>query len=252
MLMEGACTLLLILTMMEDASKEGPLDVEVGNISQGIARILVVDDHPVVRQGLAMGLGRDPGLMVCGETEGIEDTLTALGKVNPDLVLADLDLDGLNGLDLIKEVRRSHPNLPILILSMHDEELYAERALRAGARGYLMKHERMDVLIAAIRSVLKGEIAVSEKIKTKIIGNLAGVREERPGLSVDRLTDRELEVFRLIGKGNTIRRISEMLSVSVKTVEAHCAHIKQKLGLSTGAELQYQAFHLNRDPAKES
>jgi DNA-binding NarL/FixJ family response regulator len=162
-----------------------------------------------------------------------------------------LDLDGVDGLDLIKDIRISHPQLPILILSMHDEEVYAERALRAGARGYLMKHEPPDRLIAGIFSVLKGEIALSEKTKAKILGNLAGQREGRGGLSLDRLTDRELEVFRLIGQGLTNRRISEKLSLSVKTIEAHCAHIKQKLGLRTGAELQYQAFHLHRDSAKD-
>ncbi|MDB5049348.1 MAG: two component transcriptional regulator, LuxR family [Fibrobacteres bacterium] len=237
---------------MEDADhKEGKLEAEAGKPFPGIARILVVDDHPVVRQGLAMTLGRDPGLMICGETEGLKDTLAAVENLRPDLVLSDLDLDGLNGLDLIKAIRASHPQLPILILSMHDEELYAERALRAGARGYLMKNEPPDRLIAGIYAALKGEITLSEKIKAKILGNLAGHREGRKGLSVDRLTDRELEVFRLIGQGYTNRRISEKLSLSVKTIEAHCAHIKQKLGLNTGAELQYQAFQLNRDAGKD-
>jgi DNA-binding NarL/FixJ family response regulator len=216
-----------------------------------IHRILVVDDHPVVRKGLAMTLAREPDLMVCGEAEGLEDALSAVLGQNPDLILADLELDGMNGMDLIREVKRLHPRIPVLVLSMHDEDVYAERTLRSGARGYLMKHEKPEVLVAAIRAVLKGEIAVTERIKSRIVANLAGAREDRSGLSLDRLTDRELEIFRLLGKGNTIRRISEKLTLSIKTIEAHCAHIKQKLGVSSGPELQYMAFSANRDPARE-
>jgi DNA-binding NarL/FixJ family response regulator len=216
-----------------------------------IHRILVVDDHPVVRKGLAMTLDREPDLMVCGEAESLEEALSAVLGQNPDLILADLELEGMNGMDLIREVRRLHPRIPVLVLSMHDEDVYAERTLRSGARGYLMKHEKPEVLVSAIRAVLKGEIAVTERIKSRIVANLAGARAERPRLSLDKLTDRELEIFQLLGKGNTIRRISEKLSLSIKTIEAHCAHIKQKLGLSSGPELQYMAFSASRDPARE-
>lgn len=214
-------------------------------------RILVVDDHPVVRKGLAMTLAREPDMMVCGEAEGLEEALAAVIGQNPDLLLADLELDGMNGMELIREVRRLHPRLPVLVLSMHDEDVYAERALRSGAKGYLMKNVKPEVLVSGIRAVLKGEIVVTDRIKSRIIGSLAGAREDRPGLSLDRLTDRELEIFGMIGKGNTIRRISEKLSLSIKTIEAHCAHIKQKLGLASGAELQYLAFGAHRLPAKD-
>lgn len=235
-----------------DGTMEPQPPANLREIPQGQPhRILVVDDHPVVRKGLAMTLAREPDMMVCGEAEGLEEALAAIIGQQPDLLLADLELDGMNGMELIREVRRLHPRLPVLVLSMHDEDVYAERALRSGAKGYLMKNVKPEVLVSGIRTVLKGEIVVTDRIKSRIIGNLAGVREDRPGLSLDRLTDRELEIFGMIGKGNTIRRISEKLSLSIKTIEAHCAHIKQKLGLSSGAELQYMAFGALRIPAKD-
>jgi DNA-binding NarL/FixJ family response regulator len=233
--------------LLESGPSAAPGEIPPGQIH----RILVVDDHPVVRKGLAMTLAKEPDLVVCGEADGLEAALDALQGQLPDLILADLELDGMNGMDLIREVRRLHPRIPVLVLSMHDEDVYAERALRSGARGYLMKHEKPEVLVAAIRAVLKGEIAVTDRIKSRIVANLAGAREDRPGLSLDRLTDRELEIFRMLGKGNTIRRISEKLALSIKTIEAHCAHIKQKLGLTSGTELQYMAFSANRDPARD-
>lgn len=216
-----------------------------------VHKILVVDDHPVVRKGLAMTLTKEPDMAVCGEAGSLEEALASIHDQPPDLILADLELDGMNGMELIREVRRLHPRIPVLVLSMHDEDVYAERALRSGARGYLMKHEKPEVLVLAIRSVFKGEIAVTDRIKSRIVANLAGAGEDRPGISLDRLTDRELEIFRMLGKGDTIRRISEKLSLSVKTIEAHCAHIKQKLGLSSGSELQYQAFSAYRSSGKE-
>lgn len=226
--------------------REGCLGTEAGRDRRGVARILIVDDHPVVRQGLIVGLGRDPGLMICGEAGGLEEAMAAIRSTAPDLVLADLELDGLNGLDLLKSIRASHPDIPTLMLSMHDEGVYAERALRAGARGYLMKTVSPEELLAGIHKILEGGLAISDRIKAKMAGALSGGNAEGNGLRLERLSDRELEVFRLIGRGHTTRNISGMLSLSVKTVEAHCANIKQKLGFANAAELQFNAFHSYR------
>ncbi|MBW8887863.1 MAG: response regulator transcription factor [Fibrobacteres bacterium] len=205
------------------------------------ARILIVDDHPVVRQGLKMALGQ-AGFFVCGEAEGMADAMSILESAKPDLILADLDLEGASGIDLIKAVKETHPDLPVLVLSMHDEDAYAERALRAGARGYLMKHSPPERLAEGVRQALAGEIILSESMKRKILLGLAGRREPAAATAIDKLTDRELEVFRLLGEGMTTRRIAERLSISVKTVEAHIAHLKSKLGAESGRELQHRAY----------
>jgi DNA-binding NarL/FixJ family response regulator len=205
------------------------------------ARILIVDDHPVVRQGLKISLGQ-AGFSVCGEAEGMADAMSMLDAAKPDLILADLDLEGASGIDLIKAVKDAHPDLPVLVLSMHDEDAYAERALRAGARGYMMKHSPPDKLAEGVREALAGEIVLSENMKRKILLGLAGRREPAAATAIDKLTDRELEVFRLLGEGMTTRRIAERLSISVKTVEAHIAHLKSKLGADSGRELQHRAY----------
>lgn len=212
------------------------------------AKILIVDDHPVVRAGLAMTLGRDPGISICGEADGVREAMEMIRTLEPNLILADLDLDGGSGLDLIKEVRDLSPAVPVLVLSIHDEGLYAERALRAGARGYLMKNESPARLLAGVKAVLAGEIAVSESMKALVVKRLA------TGSSSDRednlkvLSDRELEVFREIGYGLGTRKIAEKLCLSVKTVESHVAHIKRKLGLQTATELQHRAYHWSARP----
>jgi DNA-binding NarL/FixJ family response regulator len=205
------------------------------------ARILIVDDHPVVRQGLKMSLSQ-AGFSICGEAEGMADAMNALDSIKPDLILADLDLEGASGIDLIKAVKEAHPDLPVLILSMHDEDAYAERALRAGARGYMMKHAPPEQLAEGVRQALAGEIILSENMKRKILLGLAGRREPAAATAIDKLTDRELEVFRLLGEGMTTRRIAERLAISVKTVEAHIAHLKSKLGAESGRELQHRAY----------
>lgn len=205
-------------------------------------RILIVDDHPVVRAGLAMTLGKAPDLRICGEAEGVRDAMKLIPETRPDLLLVDLDLDGGNGLDLIKEARDSHPGIPILMLSMHPEDTYAERALRAGAQGYIMKSEPPDRLMAAIREVLAGGISVSETMKTQVLKRVAGGKANGDGGEVSTLSDRELEVFREIGQGRSTRQIAEKLCLSVKTVETHFTHIKRKLGLQSGTELQHRAI----------
>jgi DNA-binding NarL/FixJ family response regulator len=205
-------------------------------------RILIVDDHPVVRAGLAMTLNKAPDLEICGEAEGIHDALKLISDGCPDLLLIDLDLDGGNGLDLIKKVRESHPKIPILMLSMHPEATYAERALRAGAQGYLMKSAPPDKLVAAIREILAGGISVSESMKAQVLRRVAGGKAEGDGGTVASLSDRELEVFREIGQGRSTRQIADKLCLSVKTVETHITHIKRKLGLQSGTELQHRAI----------
>lgn len=205
-------------------------------------RILIVDDHPVVRAGLAMTLAKAPDLMICGEAEGVRDAMKLIPETHPDLLLVDLDLDGGNGLDLIKEARDSHPKLPILMLSMHAEATYAERALRAGAKGYVMKSERPDRLLAAIREVMAGGIAVSDTMKTQVLKRVAGGNGKEGDGPMGSLSDRELEVFREVGQGRGTRQIAEKLCLSVKTVETHITHIKRKLGLQSGTELQHRAI----------
>ena len=208
---------------------------------KALARILIVDDHPVVRQGLKMALGQ-AGFSVCGEAGDMAEALRAIEAGQPDLILADLDLEGASGIDLIRAVKEAHSDLPVLILSMHDEDAYAERALRAGARGYMMKQAPPEKLAEGVRLALAGEIVLSDEMKRKILLGLAGRREPAAVTSIDKLTDRELEVFRLLGEGMTTRRIAERLSISVKTVEAHIAHLKSKLGAESGRELQHRAY----------
>ena len=207
------------------------------------SRIIIVDDHPLVRAGLGAALLSEPGLSICGEAESARAASSLIEDLKPDLVLVDLDLDGASGLDLIRQSRVSRPALPFVVLSMHEEELYAERALRAGARGYIMKSETPAGLVAGIRTVLEGGIAVSDKIKSRVVRHLSeGVKAEADPLSS--LSDRELEVFREIGKGAGTRKIAEKLCLSVKTVETHVSHIKRKLQIGSATELQLRAFQL--------
>lgn len=201
------------------------------------ARILIVDDHPMTRAGLAHLIGSQPDLTVCAEAETAAAGLTAVEKTRPDLVLADVTLPDRSGIELIKDIKAVQPALPVLVISMHDESLYAERALKAGAAGYIMKVEGGAKLLAAIRHVLSGEIYVSEKISARILQYFTGRPVESARTSVGQLTDREFEVFSLLGHGLPTRGIGERLHVSVKTVEAHRANIKAKLGLRTAPEL---------------
>lgn len=196
----------------------------------------------MVRAGLSLTLGKQPGFSVCGEAEGVRDAMKLIQEKRPDLMLVDLDLDSGSGLDLVREARESFPDLPILMLSIHSEELYAERALRAGAQGYLTKTEPMTRLTSAIREVLAGGIALSEAMKTQALRRLAGGNAKGGEGSVDSLSDRELEVFRELGQGRGTRQIAERLCLSVKTIETHITHLKRKLRIQTGTELQHRAI----------
>lgn len=209
------------------------------------SRVFVVDDHPIVRQGLALLINRESDLTVCGEAEDAHTALQAVPSANPDLLIVDISLNGPDGLDLLKEFRLHHPNLPVLILSMHDESIYAERALRAGAQGYIMKQEATEKVLVAVRRILASEIYVSERVANRMLQRYIGSRGSSGPSSVADLTDRELEVFRLIGEGHSTRRIAEDLHISVKTVESYQAHIKEKLSLRSARELVQHAIQWN-------
>jgi len=191
----------------------------------------------MMRQGLAQLISAEPDLAICGEAENAEYALTSLSALKPDLVLVDISLPGKNGLELIKDFQAIQPGQAVLVISMHDESLYAERVLRAGGRGYIMKQEGGKKLMQAIRQVLDGKIYVSEKISADILEIFSG---RRPGIEsspVEKLTDREFEVFQLVGQGKGTREVSEKLHLSVKTVEVHRANIKTKLQLKSASEL---------------
>jgi DNA-binding NarL/FixJ family response regulator len=205
--------------------------------AQNKKRILIVDDHPMMRQGLAQLIGEEPDLIICGEAENAECALDSIGALKPDLVLADISLPGKNGLELIKDFQALQPGLPVLVISMHDESLYAGRVLRAGGRGYIMKQAGGKKLMLAIRQVLEGKIYVSEKMSAEILETFSGRRAGTEGSPVEKLTDREFEVFQLVGQGKGTREIAEKLHLSVKTVEAHRANIKVKLKLKSASEL---------------
>lgn len=205
-------------------------------------KILVVDDHAVLREGLVAQINREPDLVVCGEAETARAAVEAVEKLNPDLVLADINLPGRNGLELIRDLRALRASLPVLVLSMHDASLFAERVLRAGGRGYVSKQQSGSQLIKAIRHVLSGQIYLSEEVSTRLLGSFTGKSERPKTLSpVELLTDRELEVFSLIGQAKETKEISSRLGMSAKTVEAHRASIKRKLKLKTGPELTRHA-----------
>ena len=200
-------------------------------------RVLIVDDHPMMRTGLAQLIDNEQDLKVCAEADTAGQALNAVAKQKFDLALVDISLPDKNGLELIKDIRTLTPDLPILVVSMHDELIYAERVLRAGARGYIMKQEGGQKFLLAIRQVLAGKIFVSEKMSSRILENFSGKTAEHSGSPVRRLSDREFEVFQLIGQGIGTRTIADRLHLSVKTVEVHRANIKEKLQLTTATEL---------------
>jgi DNA-binding NarL/FixJ family response regulator len=208
-------------------------------------RILVVDDHPIVRQGLALLINREPDLVVCGEAEEASGAMHVLASARPDVLILDISLNGPDGLDLLKNIRTTHPSLPVLILSMHDESIYAERALRAGANGYIMKQEATEKVLDALRRILSGEIYVSDGIANKMLKHYITGSGTLRNSSIADLSDRELEVFRLIGEGHGTRQIAEELHLSIKTVESYQAHIKEKLSLRSARELMQHAIQWN-------
>ena len=200
-------------------------------------KLLIVDDHPLVRERVAELINQEPDLLVCGEASDANEALAAAKSLAPDMAIIDITLKDTYGIELVKQLKELYPKLPILVLSMHEESMYGERALRAGAKGYLTKQEASKKIIDAIRRIMRGEIYVSEKLSAALLQKVAGVKTEGGGSPIDLLTDRELEVFQLLGQGLAVREVAERLFVSVKTVEAHREHIKQKLKFKTSSEL---------------
>jgi len=198
---------------------------------------VIVDDHPLFRKGLEQLIHSDSAFAVCGEANNASEAMDVIRKLNPDLAIVDLSLPGANGIELIKNIRAEFPKLPILVLSMHDESLYALRALRAGAEGYVMKHEAMANVIQAIHEVFNGRPYLSPAMAAQVITKFAHRGSQSEADAVERLSDRELEILELIGKGNEVRQIAKLLHLSPKTVETHRAHIKEKLSLQNARQV---------------
>jgi DNA-binding NarL/FixJ family response regulator len=203
--------------------------------------VLIVDDHSLVRRGLTALIESEPDLAVCGEAATCREALEAIRQSQPDLVIVDLALGEDDGLDLVKAMKTHHPEIPSLVLSMHDESLYAERSLRAGALGYVTKQQLDDTVLVAIRRLLDGEMYLSDKLEGRLAVKYVGGRTLETDSPLNALSDRELQVFRLIGQGRTTREIAGTLKLSIKTIESHREHIKQKLSIASAAELAQRA-----------
>src|SRR5450432_3619237 len=204
--------------------------------------VLLVDDHPIVRQGLALLIDRESDLSVCGEAEGANSAFQAIATLRPDVVVLDISLNGRDGLDVLKEIRTKTTNLPVVILSMHDESIYAERAMRAGANGYIMKQEATEKVLVAIRRILQGEVYLSDRLTSTMLQQFVHGTSAPKSSPLLNLTDRELEVFRLMGEGRGTRQIADELHLSVKTIESYQAHLKEKLALRNARELLQHAI----------
>ncbi len=204
-------------------------------------KVFIVDDHPVFRDGLVRIVAQVPGVVVCGEAGDARTAFDAISQLKPDLVLMDINLPGKSGLELLQDVHAMRPDLPVLVISMHDEQLYAERVLRAGGRGYIMKQEGPDKMRDAITKVLDGQVYASERTAASILDALSRPRSTASTSTVGKLTDRELEVLRLTGQGKDNRAVAQELHISLKTVDTHRGHIKEKLGLKNGTELIHYA-----------
>jgi DNA-binding NarL/FixJ family response regulator len=212
------------------------------------SNILLVDDHPLVREWLASLINQQPDLAVCGEAESLQEALDYLGSASPDLAIVDISLKESSGIELIKTMRSLHPAVNIIVLSMHDERHYAERAIRAGARGYVMKRETTKKIVAAIHQVLAGKLGVSEEVAALFAERFVD-NKSRSRTPVEELSDRELEVFRLLGQGLDTRSVANRLQISIKTVQAYCARIKDKLNLANATELLREAIRWSESNA---
>ncbi len=206
-------------------------------------RIILVEDHPVTRAGVAAMLSQTTDLEVCGQADSVATGLELIEQLKPDIVIVDISLKTTNGIELVKQLKTSKPDLPALVMSMHDEILYAERALRAGARGYIMKQEASESIVEAVRRVLANELYLSAKMREKMLHRLAKKKHGEPvTYAMDTLSSREMEVFLLIGNGHSTRQIAQILEISAKTVDSYREHLKEKLQMSAGADLVYHAI----------
>jgi len=204
-------------------------------------RVFLVDDHPLLRQGIAESLGDEADLLVCGQAGSAEEALPAIASAKPEIVIVDISLPGRDGIELTKDITHRYHDVLVLVFSMHDESLYAERALQAGAAGYVMKSASSDTLIQAIRKVLTGEIVVGQRLVQQLLAREATDPLASPPSLLERLSDRELEVFNLLGNGRLRREIAQQLRLSVKTIESHQSHMREKLELSTNNQLRQLA-----------
>lgn len=226
-----------------------PVDSPQRNIRPSVkSRIFIVDDHAMFREGLRYLIDREPDLTVCGDAADADEALRNIDELKPDLVIADISLCGTTGIDLIKAIKSKYEDLPVLVVSMHEESLYAERALRAGAAGYVMKQEPAKTVKLAVRKVLGGDIHLSEKMATSMLGKfMRGGQAGPPASPIESLSDRELEVFRMLGEGKFTRQIAEELDLSIATIHSFRNRIKEKLDLKNSTELMLHAIHWVRE-----
>ena len=212
-------------------------------MSLKVSRIVLVDDHPLLREGIARLISIEPELTVCGMADSVQEGLAVTASLKPDLVITDLTMPGRNGLELVKELAEAHPEIPVIVYSMHDELVYAERVLRAGGRGYVMKDAPPERLLEAIRTVLDGGVFASQTVTTHFLKAIsAGKGLSKPHFPLERLTDREMEVFELIGRAKSNQEIAAQLGISPRTLDLHRAHIREKLALRDGNELTCHAI----------
>lgn len=217
------------------------MSLSSSSTSKAVHRVFLLDDHPLFREGITSLINKDPGLEVCGEASRASEALERVPECKPDLIVLDLSLPGKSGLELVKDFTALYPEIPVIVLSMHDELLYAERVIRAGGRGYLMKDTVPRQLLAALHTVIKGEMALSEQVTSHILGSMSGRRGSTPRPALQKLTDREMEVFELLGHGKSAHEIGRQLNISPRTVDAHRSHIREKLGISDSNALMRHA-----------
>ncbi|PTX92682.1 response regulator transcription factor [Opitutus sp. ER46] len=209
-------------------------------------RVLLVEDHPITRQGLKALVNQQLNLEVCGETDSATDAVELVAQLRPNIVVADVSLKNASGLDLTKLLKERYPELPVLVVSMHDEALFAERALRAGAMGYVMKQEAGEKIVTAIQQLIRGELYLSNKMKERVLHRFVSKKSDGMVFAMDTLSHREMEVFQLIGNGYSTRQIAEKLNLSSKTIDSYREHLKLKLGLDSGADLMRHAIQWAR------
>ncbi|MCA1792280.1 MAG: response regulator transcription factor [Desulfobacteraceae bacterium] len=209
-------------------------------------KILLVEDHPIFRLGLTELINQEDEFIAFGESKDVASAIGEIESILPDLIIADISLQNSDGIDLVRYVKKHHKHIPVLVLSMHDEYLYAQRALHAGARGYIMKQEAMESVVTAIHHVLDGKIYLNEKLKEHILSNITGTSDNLPKTPADQLTNRELQVFKMIGRGFSSREIAQKLFVSIKTIGTYRERIKTKLNLKHANELVRCAVHFEK------